>query len=74
MLIREFDSLYPLHLIYGNIMITAKTYYLIDPSLQIIAGPFGTIEQAIRGKDKFIPPYASLLRVASSGVELEIIE
>jgi len=49
-----------------------NVYYLAEPTA-IVAGPFPTVDAAVMGKDKFIAPYASLLKVVKSTIRAELV-
>jgi hypothetical protein len=47
-----------------------QVYYLVSAE-GIEAGPFPTVDAAVRGKGKFIPPFQSLLSIVKSTVQAE---
>jgi hypothetical protein len=47
-----------------------KVYYLLGPD-GIEAGPFPTVDAAVKGKNFFTPPFAPLLKVVSSVIQVE---
>jgi hypothetical protein len=47
-----------------------QVYYLAGPD-GIEAGPFPTVDAAVHGKKKFIPPYQTLLKVVKGVILTE---
>lgn len=47
-----------------------QVYYLVGPE-GIEAGPFPTVDAAVNGKKKFIPPYQTLLKVVKGSILTE---
>jgi hypothetical protein len=48
-------------------MMVYNAYYLVKGE-HIVAGPFSSVEEAVHGKKKFIPPYAELLTIVKSSI------
>jgi hypothetical protein len=47
-----------------------QVYYLVSAE-GIEAGPFPTVDAAVHGKSKFIPPFQSLLSIVKSTIQTE---
>jgi len=47
-----------------------QVYYLVSAE-GIEAGPFPTVDAAVHGKSKFIPPFQSLLSIVKSTIKAE---
>jgi hypothetical protein len=47
-----------------------KVYYLLGPN-GIEAGPFPTVNAAVKGKSFFTSPFSTLLKVVSSVIQVE---
>ena len=49
-----------------------QVYYLASAG-DIVAGPFATVDAAVHGKSKFMPPFRELLSIVKSTIKAETV-